>query len=61
MSKVIDYKPVVATSFMELEQKVKAAMNKGWDIWGGIQTVPDEARIRRQLVCQLMVKFAKEN
>ena len=61
MSKVIDYKVISSTNFMELEQKVKAAMNKGWDIWGSIQTVPDETRVRRQTVCQLMVKFAKEN
>jgi len=61
MSKVIDYKVVVAMSFQELEEKVKAAMNKGWDIWGSIQSIPDESRIRRQLVCQVMVKFAKEN
>ena len=61
MSKVIDYKVIVAMSFPELEEKVKAAMNKGWDIWGSIQSIPDESRIRRQIVCQVMVKFAKEN
>lgn len=61
MSKVIDYKIVPAMSFAELEEKVKAAMNKGWEIWGSIQSIPNESLVRGQIVCQVMVKFAKEN
>lgn len=61
MPNIIDYKLVVAASFQELEEKVKKNMNQGWTIWGSLNIMPDETRVRKSVAAQVMVKFVKEN
>lgn len=53
---IINYKLVADSNYLSLEKKVLAMMNKGWEIYGSIITLPDEVRNRGYIVVQTMVK-----
>lgn len=60
MRDFLDYKIITASSIEKLEAEVRAAMNKGWTIWGAVGTHPSETLVRGTVFTQVVVKFAPE-